>query len=699
MPTYNSEKFICQSVQSVLAQTHEDFELLVVNDASTDETLKFLQQITDRRLRVLNNSRNLGIVKSLNRAMSEAKGTYIARMDADDLCLPTRFAKQKAYLDHHPLTEVVGCEMSVLQQGSIRFSRQKSDADPQILRWMMHISNPVGHPSIMFRAETIATLGTYLNEDFECAEDFEFYHRILRIGNIAVLPEYLVMYRQHETNVTRLRRPEMISRVAAVLQRIYAILLGEECRLEATLVSKHLIAGIPLSNGEDLEKIGILLNRLITSFASTYSLNEIQLKEIIAYTGKMWWRMVQGSIHINRIGSFARSFELLNNSGQTRPSPIRIVRSLVRNLLPKHISITPIVSARSPHDARRIISVSDTDFCETPICSDDPPRLYVVVDTEAEFDWGKELKRSSTGVKAMGQQFLAQSIFDQYGVRPIYVVDYPVASQAEGYEPLRLIFNRHGCAIGAHLHPWVNPPFEEEVSEHNSYGGNLPPSLEEQKLRVLIAAIEKNFGVSPYFFKAGRYGIGPSTMDILARLGFEVDFSILPLADLRANGGPDFRFTRARPYKAASDKMLSIPMTRGQIGLLAPLTPRLHGVVRQRLATRFHVPGALARMNLANTITLTPEGVSADEQIRLIKAMVKQGNRIFTLHYHSPSLARQTPYVKTEEQLRDFLDNIEVVCHYFFLELGGLPGNPADLLKLSTRDGIWINNVIESELS
>src|SRR5271168_4321700 len=128
----------------------------------------------------------------------------------------------------------------------------------------------------------------------------------------------------------------------------------------------------------------------------------------------------------------------------------------------------------------------------------------------------------------MRQQVRAQDIFDGYGSRPIYVVDYAVASQAEGYQPLREIFDRHACAIGAHLHPWVNPPFEEALSEHNSYGGNLPAGLEERKLRALVAMIQQSFDISPLFFKAGRYGVGRRTLDTLARLGIEVDFSILP---------------------------------------------------------------------------------------------------------------------------------------------------------------------------
>lgn len=97
----------------------------------------------------------------------------------------------------------------------------------------------------------------------------------------------------------------------------------------------------------------------------------------------------------------------------------------------------------------------------------------------------------------------------------------------------------------------------------------------------------------------------------------------------------------------------------------------------------------MSRLHLANTVTLTPEGVPAGEQIRLIQTMAARGCRVFTLHYHSPSLARRTPYVRTEAELRTFLDSLKTVCSFFFETLGGLPGNPADLVPPSMRERVW----------
>src|ERR1700722_718479 len=336
LPVYNAEHYILQSVKSVLAQTFEDFELLVVNDGSTDRTLDILSGIADRRLRILSNPRNLGIVGSLNRAMSEAAGRYIARIDADDFCLPTRFAKQKSYLDRHPRTLIAGTEMSVLERGEIKRSRQPANADPRILRWMLHVSNPVGHASMMFRAETVKELGTYLREEFKYAEDFDFSHRILRIGEITVMPDYLVIYRQHDLNLTRTRRIEMINRTAAVLKGVYAQLLGANYDAEASLVAEHLIAGMPFDDKAAVERLGGFLNRLVTGFVGTYALNDEQVRKVAEFTGKLWWRAIQATLRVGSIRIPVRYYDAFRWSEQTRPRTWQIARSVAAGLFLPH---------------------------------------------------------------------------------------------------------------------------------------------------------------------------------------------------------------------------------------------------------------------------------------------------------------------------------------------------------------------------
>jgi len=314
----------------------------------------------------------------------------------------------------------------------------------------------------------------------------------------------------------------------------------------------------------------------------------------------------------------------------------------------------------------------------------DPPArravLYVVVDTEAEFDWGKPFARDLVRVSAMAVQERAQAIFDRYGLRPVYVVDYPVASQPEGFAPLLAILRRGGCEIGAHLHPWTNPPFEENVSLVNSFPGNLAPEVEEAKLAVLLGAIRRNFGVRARFYKSGRFGIGPNTVPMLVRHGIGVDFSILPGADLRATGGPDFGAFRPVPYLTAGGRLLSLPMTRGHVGPLAAFAGALEPVLDRGLARAMRMRGSLSRLGLLNRVTLTPEGTSAARQVALIDTLYRNGYRRFVLSYHSPSLAAgHTSYSRTEQDVRRLLDGIEAICRYVLGPLGGEAGDPRTL--------------------
>lgn len=124
-------------------------------------------------------------------------------------------------------------------------------------------------------------------------------------------------------------------------------------------------------------------------------------------------------------------------------------------------------------------------------------------------------------------------------MRPVYVVDYPVAAQQAARRPLRGLAESERACIGAHLHPWVTPPYSEELSRFNSYGGNLSEQLEFDKIAALTDQIEKSFGKRPIVYKAGRYGVGPNTLRILSELGYLMDLSPSPPLDCSEDGNPD----------------------------------------------------------------------------------------------------------------------------------------------------------------
>ena len=327
------------------------------------------------------------------------------------------------------------------------------------------------------------------------------------------------------------------------------------------------------------------------------------------------------------------------------------------------------------------------DFVALP--AETPPLLLVVVDTEEEFDWSKPLARENRAVASIAEQPRAQEIFAEFGIVPTYVIDHPVAEDHAAASLLRGLADEGACEIGAHLHPWVNPPHDETVTPRNSYPGNLPADLERAKLEVLTALIEANLGRRPTIYKAGRYGLGPNTAATLEALGYRIDVSVVPHTSFAADGGPDFTAFDPRPYwHGEGRRLLEVPLTCAFYGLLRAWGRALYPALAGGLGMSLHLPGIFARSGLLERIRLTPEGVGFAEQRRLTQSLHAQGCRLFSYSYHSPSLAAgNTPYVRDAGELKAFLQRMRDYFAYFVGELGGRPLAVSALYDMITDSG------------
>jgi hypothetical protein len=262
-------------------------------------------------------------------------------------------------------------------------------------------------------------------------------------------------------------------------------------------------------------------------------------------------------------------------------------------------------------------------------------------------------------------------------------VDYPVASAPSSAAILRDLWNGGRCVIGAHLHPWVNPPHVEVVNPYNSYPGNLPPDVEYEKLARLTETIQSNFAVQPVVYRAGRFGFGPSTAVALQRLGYRVDTSIVPATSFAADGGPDFTSFGFEPFwLGPGGGLLELPQSCGFCGLLSAAGPGLYPRLFEKPLSTIHAPGILARLRLLERIRLTPEGIDLAAQKRLVRDLLKQGCRVFTYTYHSPSLVPgNTPYVRTDRDLEIFLRRMDAFFEWFIHECGGKPTTPSHVYE------------------
>ncbi len=202
LAVHNGGDFLREAVESVLAQTFSDFELLIVDDASTDGAVDGL--LGDPRIRVLRNERNIGQIPSLNRGLHDARGKYIARLDHDDICLPRRLERQADVLDRFPDVALVGSWVDVVITDGRTWTRLRPQLDTfaQFAAQVVTGHILLIHPSLMFRRDAVAEVGGF-DEDLSAAEDQELYRRLVLARREArVVPEMLVRYRRHEQQMT-----------------------------------------------------------------------------------------------------------------------------------------------------------------------------------------------------------------------------------------------------------------------------------------------------------------------------------------------------------------------------------------------------------------------------------------------------------------------------------------------------------------
>lgn len=303
------------------------------------------------------------------------------------------------------------------------------------------------------------------------------------------------------------------------------------------------------------------------------------------------------------------------------------------------------------------------------------PVLIVIVDTEEEFAWDQPFNRASTGTTTIaGQPLMHERVFDRFGIVPTYVIDYPVAADAAARQTLRTLMEAGRCEIGTHLHPWVSPPHEEEVSRFNSFTGNLPRQLEFDKLRTLTELITSGFGRRPTTFKAGRYGLGPHTAETLAALGYQIDASVVPYTSFADEDGPDFSAFDEHPYwfEAGQRRLLELPVTSGYSGWLRAGGSKLYDLAQRPLARKAHLGGILARSRGLERIRLSPEVATLEEMQRLTKDLMKGGCQVYSFTYHSPSMVPgHTPYVRTDADLNRFIATVRDYCAWFQDKMGG----------------------------
>jgi hypothetical protein len=292
--------------------------------------------------------------------------------------------------------------------------------------------------------------------------------------------------------------------------------------------------------------------------------------------------------------------------------------------------------------------------------------LIITIDTE-EDNWGGYSLTDYT-VENIEKIPYLQDLFNEFDVKPTYLITYPVATDKRAVSILKRILDEGKCEIGTHCHPWNTPPFEEENTKRNSMLCNLSVGLQYKKMMLLHYTIKKNFGIEPVSFRAGRWGYSQDIARNLYRLGYRIDTSITPFMDWTDYYGPDFSDVFPQPFRFSLEDifkespngyLIEIPITVGFLQQNFRLSNRILKILEMKTIKKLGLAGVLYRLNLLNRVWLSPEFSDTNEMIKLTQVMMKKNYKLINMTFHSSSLeAGLSQFVKTKDDKKQFFQRL-----------------------------------------
>jgi glycosyltransferase involved in cell wall biosynthesis len=302
LPAYNAERYIGQAIESVLGQDYRNFELIIADDGSKDQTLDRIRSFSDSRIKIIENETNIGLIATLNKCIAAAKGEFIARMDADDICMPGRFTKQIDYLKQHPEIGIVSSFMSVVGRESHVYAHRFTS--PDLVKAGLLFTNPLVHPAVVFRKSAIEGKELYSTK-FLHAEDYGLWISLIKDVSFYVIPEALLAHRTH---------PEQVS-VQHYLKQKESVCVAHELLfnhlgISATPEEREIHFSLYL---EEYPKEKDFVNRVENWLQKLVKHNEqVQLINHAAFcsvVGEWWFRVnqVQTSLHLSNYKTYSNS--------------------------------------------------------------------------------------------------------------------------------------------------------------------------------------------------------------------------------------------------------------------------------------------------------------------------------------------------------------------------------------------------------
>jgi glycosyltransferase involved in cell wall biosynthesis len=221
MPVYNGEKFLREAIDSILSQTFTDFELLIINDGSNDQSETIVKSYNDERIRYVCNSTNLKLIATLNNGLSLARGKYIARMDADDVSEPERLQVQFEHMEANPDCGLCGTDITILSKHEVVSSNWIKTGTHDALKYNLLMGNPFCHPTVMIRSEVLRSRGLNYNPDHLHAEEYGLWIALSRSSRLANLNSKLLRYRLHDAQVSAVHRKQQLDTLRKIKSGLF----------------------------------------------------------------------------------------------------------------------------------------------------------------------------------------------------------------------------------------------------------------------------------------------------------------------------------------------------------------------------------------------------------------------------------------------------------------------------------------------
>ena len=244
MPVYKTpEAYLREAIESILNQSYSDFELLILDDCPDDNREQIVKSYRDKRIKYLQNEKNLGITPSRNKLIALAKGEYLAIFDHDDISLPDRLAKQAAVLDANPDIGVVGCQVEFFQNQSRISKYPQNDQDIKVA---LMATCALIHPGAMLRKKVLTDNHIGYEQEFSPSEDYRLWCRLIPFTKFYNIPEVLLRYRDHDCNTSKIQKAKMAAATRAIFAQVRSEnpVLYNRFLMEATTVYQFNLFGI-----------------------------------------------------------------------------------------------------------------------------------------------------------------------------------------------------------------------------------------------------------------------------------------------------------------------------------------------------------------------------------------------------------------------------------------------------------------------